>query len=340
MPKKTKHPRFRTRVRKGANGQRWVSYAYDMRPDGKPDVSLGTDYDEAVKQWEELHHHKPRIAGTLCEGMELWRKERLDDLETRYEHDDTRKDYRRQLARVEAVLGGEPWHAVDMPMLKKYLKQRKAKTQGNRELAVLSIVWNYAILAGLTKLPFPAASLKRSKWKNKETPRNFDVTDAIFDALYKHAEPHLKDAMDLATATAMRLKDVVKLQITDQRGDILLIRANKTGKPAPYDLAESVILPALLERRKNAKAPHFWVLTKGTTAKQVTLRMLEGAFDRARIKALPECPELKGVYLRDMRKRASKLAGSRKAASELLQHSSEAVTERHYPVGNKLRPVR
>jgi len=47
-----------------------------------------------------------------------------------------------------------------------------------------------------------------------------------------------------------------------------------------------------------------------------------------------------GVWLRDMRKRASLLTGDLDAASKLLQHSGTAVTAKHYPVGARLKPSR
>lgn len=335
MPKKTLHPRLRSHVRKGARGQVWVSYYYDMRPDGEKDIPLGNDHAEAVRQWDELHNKKPRVVGTLQEAFNRWREEVLPT----YESEETKTGYGRNLAMIEPVFGPATWDQVKLPMLKQYLKKRTAKTQGNREMSVLSIIWNWARGEGLTELHHPAAGMERSKWKNKEKARTFDVTDEIFDAIYRHAEPHLKDAMDLATATGMRVKDAVSLLITDHRGDTLKMKAGKTGKEAEYDLTQSAILPALIARRKAHKALHFGMLTKDSGA-QVTLKMLQGAFNRARAKAIEECPAAKGAILRDMRKRASRLSGSVEAASKLLQHSSQAVTNRHYPVGEKLRPAR
>jgi hypothetical protein len=73
--------------------------------------------------------------------------------------------------------------------------------------------------------------------------------------------------------------------------------------------------------------------------------MLRDWWDEAREKAAEAHPELaddlRKMYLRDMRKRASDLAGSLEEASQLLQHSSTKVTADHYrtkPV--KVRPVR
>lgn len=333
MPKKSKHPRFRVHIRKGEAGQVWTSYWYDHRQDGIPDEPLGTDYEAALKKWDEIHFRKPRIAGTLQEAFDRWEKEVLPT----YESDETRKGYKRDLKMMTPAFGTAPWVKVTPKKITDYLKARTAKTRGNREMALLSIIWGWAVLQELVERPFPL--MRVGGWKNKETPDTFEVTDAIFEAIYENAEPHLKDAMDLATATGMRVKDAVALQITDHRGDILLMKASKTGKPAPYDLTQSVILPALIERRKSHKAMHFFMLTKDS-GKRVTLRMLQGAFDRARTKAIKTCPEAAGAVLRYMRKRASKLSGSTEAASKLLQHSSLAVTQRHYPVDEKLRPVR
>lgn len=59
-------------------------------------------------------------------------------------------------------------------------KARTAKTQSNREMSLLSIIWNWARGEGLTREPWPAAGMERSKWKNKETPRRMVVFDELF----------------------------------------------------------------------------------------------------------------------------------------------------------------
>ena len=342
MPKKTAHPRLRTHVRKGAKGQVWHSWAYDMRPDGLSDVSLGSDYGEALKKWAELHERKPRIAGTLMEAFERWEAEKLDSLLTRYPVEETRKSYRRQLKRIKPVFGPATWDQIGMVELKGYLKKRTAKTQGNRELAVLSIVWNFARGEGLTKLPWPAAGMERSKWKNKESARVVHVSDALFAAVYGSAAALLRDAMDLASATGLRLTDCRTVQMPP--GDVLRVRSSKTGKVAEFSLCDSPVLARLCSERKQNVMPHLMLLTT-STGRKVTARMLRDRWDKAREKAAKAHPELadelRAMYLRDMRKRASDLAGSLSEASALLQHSSEAVTAKHYRSRpTKLRPVR
>lgn len=335
MPKVTKYPRLRVHTRRGANGQVWTSWYYDMRAAGLPDVALGSDYAAALVRWAELHEGTPKNRGRLQEAFDEWRNEVLPT----YEDDETRKGYRLSLNKIEAWCGQMAWHEITLPILKQYLKKRTAKRSANKEVTLLGLIWNWARGEGLTKLPWPAAGLAKSRWKNKEHARDVEVTDEHFDALYLHAEPLLRDAMDLSTATGLRVKDVVALQITDQRGNILSIKARKRGKKAEFDLTQSAILPALLERRRTHKALHFQLLTT-PTGRQVTLRMLQGAFNRARAAAALDCPSVKKVWLRDMRKRASKLAGSLDAASKLLQHGDKATTAKHYPVGERLKPVR
>lgn len=115
-----------------------------------------------------------------------------------------------------------------MADLKRYLKARTAKTQANRELAVLSIVLNGARTEGYTDLQWPAAGLERSGWKNKEKAREFEVTDQLFDAVYKQADQVLKNALDIATATGYRVTDVLRVPMPND--GYLRTAANKTGK--------------------------------------------------------------------------------------------------------------
>ncbi len=77
---------------------------------------------------------------------------------------------------------------------------------------------------------------------------------------------------------------------------------------------------------------------------------LRREYDKARSKAAAEArkqrqeafaAEIEAMVLRDMRKRASDLSDSDESASSLLQHSSVALTKRHYRTkATQLKPVR
>lgn len=342
MPKRTKYPGLRVHVRRGKAGQLWSSWYYDKRMAGTDkDIPLGQDYDQAVEQWKQIKTGGGS-KGRLKEAFDRWEEEELPNRPAA----GTRRTYAQHLKKLRPVFEQARWAEVTLPALKDYLKKRTAKTQANREMAVLSVIWNWARLEGLTELPWPASGMERSRWKNKETPRQFDVTDAVFEAVYACAEPMLKDCMDLASATGMRLTDCRGVLLPS--GGSLSIRASKTGKRVDFDLSTSALLVSLVARRRAVSAPHLFLLTM-PNGKRVTEANLRGAWDRARDKAATRAREeekedlaqqIEAMYLRDLRKRAASLAGSLEEASELLQHSSKRVTQIHYRPATKVRPVR
>lgn len=333
MPKRSPLPGFRTHVRKGRNGQRWVSYWLDMRGTGKPDVSLGTDHAAAVAEYHRIKTHRPRIAGTLEEAFERWERECLPE----YVNATTRRNYAQSLKTMRPVFGPATWDAVRVSTIAAYLKARSAKTQANREKALLSVIWGKAREWELTALPFPAYKMKL---KNAEHAARVDWEEQMFAAMYVHAEPFLRDAMDLISATGWRVRDALKARLTDVRGQWLIFDASKTDKDAKVQLndPDRPTLAALIERRRESKAPHVFLLTRGNMI--VTERMLTDAWARARAKAVKDCPECDGLLLRYVRKYAGQLTGSLAEAQALLQHGSAATTQRHYMGRAKLRPAR
>lgn len=332
MPKKSKFPRLRTHVRKSKSGKVRAYYFYDMRPDGKPDIALGTEYDEALEKWRELYEHKPRVKGRIQEAIDRWVEQELPG----YPIKKTRQDYARQIENVGAVFGMMAWHEVTLPMLREYLDRRKAKTQGNREMAVLSIVWHKALLWGMTGAQWPAQGVKG--WKHPEKARVFQVTDQLFNAVYAEADQMLKDCMDIATATGYRLTDCRTVRLPAD--DVLRCRASKTGKASDFDLQLSSVLPGLIERRRAIHAAHVMLLST-PDGFPVTEPMLRRAWDKARELAAERHPaladDIRAMWLRDMRKRASDLVGSDEAASTLLDHSSVGLTRKHYRTVSTLK---
>lgn len=357
MPKITKHPRLRTLVRKMASGKVHTYYFYDMRPDGKPDVALGKDHGVALAKWDELHHKKPRVKGTIEEAFALFEFKKLgvgDDAPTAtYTNADTLRMYKKGLRKLRGtpekpVFSRSTWAAVKLPHLKGYLEKRAGKAQANREMSVFQVVWNFARLNGLTELPWPAAGMERSGWKNKEKPRKAPVSPAMFDAIYAEGDQLLRDAMDLASATSMRVTDVRTVPLP--HGDVLHLEASKTGKEADFDVALSQVLPDLLRRRRaNKKAEHLMLLA-GPFRRPVSYRQLHNRFAAARAAATAKARAreentlavvIEGMILRDCRKYAADLAEDMDAAQKLLQHSDQGTTRRHYRAKvDAIKPVR
>lgn len=338
MPKVSKHPKLRVSVKRGKAGQVWTSYWYDMRGTGKPDVPLGTDHAAALRKWAELHLDAPRMAGTLEEAFRAW-EHAADGLEATKLAAETRRGYAKCLRALRPVFGGARWEDVTLPVLARYVRERSAKTRARQEMQVLSVIWGWARLQGLTALVYPGVGMQRSGWQGTAGTRQVEVSDAAFAALYKHADPCLRDALDIATATGLRVMDVLGLRLSDVRDGQLVAQAGKTGKRGEFDLTASAVLTPLIERRKALRGvEHVFLLAAGR--RPVTYRRLADRFTQARAAAAKECPECATLWLRDMRKRAAQLSGSLAEASKLLQHSSLSVTSQHYRQADKLRPVR
>ena len=339
MPKKSKYPGLRTHTRKGKGGQVWTYWTLDRRAEGLPELPLGSDYKVAIDQWHKLQHDIPLTKGTVQEAFNRWREQCLPD----YEVKDTRDSYTRHLQRLEPVFGKAGWHEITLPVLRQYLDKRSAKTQGNRELSVLSIIWGKARLWGMTELHWPAMGVKG--WKNSESARDFEVTDELFTAVYAEADQVLKDCMDIATATGMRLTDVrtVRLPV----GGILRHKPSKTGKHVEFAIDQSPVLSRVIERRGQLDGV---MLLCTSTGRPISSRMLrtrwDDARDRAALKASttgnPDfAKSIRAMFLRDMRSRAADLAVDLDGASKLLQHSSTALTKKHYRTrAEKLTAVR
>lgn len=330
MAKITKYPRLRTKVYRGKGGQAYVYYVYDMRPEGKPDVRLGKDYARAIEQWEQLHNKRPQTIGRIEEAFTRFEEKVLPE----YTSAETRKGYAKNLRALRPVFGQMAWDEVDLPALRFYLDHRTAKTQGNREMSLLRVVWGKALLWGMTRLPWPAADVKG--WKNPEKAREFEVTGAMFAAVYTQADQVLRDCMDIASATGMRITDARTVRMPVD--GVITHRASKTGKPVRFVVAESPVLTALAARREAMRAHSVMLLTT-TTGKQVSPTMLRDRWDDARDRAALAAEKagdkelgarIRAMYLRDMRSLAADLAQDLEQASKLLQHSSTALTEKHY----------
>lgn len=330
MPKIAKYPRLRTKVYRGKGGQAYVYYVYDMRPEGKPDVRLGKDYDKAIEQWEQLHNKRPLTTGRLEEAFARWEEVELP----KYTSTETRKGYAKNLKTIRPVFGGMAWDEVDLPTLRQYLDLRTAKTQGNREMALLRIVWGKALLWGMTRQQWPAAGVRG--WKNEESAREFEVTDAMFQAVYTQGDQILRDCMDIASATGMRITDARTVRMPQD--GYITHRTSKTKKAVRFCVADSPVLSALVERRE-AMEVYCVMLLCSSTGREVTQRMLRDRWDEARDKAALLAEQagqedlgkrIRGMYLRDMRSLAADLAGTVQEASELLQHSNKSITEKHY----------
>lgn len=340
MPKKSKYPKLRVHVKRGRDGQVWTSYWYDMRGTGQPDRPLGTDREAALRQWAEIHLDAPRVAGTLEEAFRGWEERGIESrADGTARSPVTISGYRKCLRALRKPFGRARWEEVTLPVLHLYVKTRSAKGRARQEMQLLSVIWGWARLEGMTALPWPAVGMQKTGWKGAAGMRHIEVADPVFEAIHRHGDQCLRDALDIASACGLRVTDVLNLRLSDVRNDQLHNIASKGGKRGEYDMSASAVLLPILERRRAMRGvEHIFVLAAGK--RPVTYARLKARFDQARALAAKEVPECSKIWLRDMRKYAAQQSGSLEEASKLLQHSSLSVTQRHYRQGDKLKPVR
>ncbi|MBP1140191.1 integrase [Pseudomonas sp. PvP009] len=128
--------------------------------------------------------------------------------------------YYRDANGKELPLGGD----LDKARLK--WAELEAKTRANREIALLSHVYNMAREWGLTDRENPCAGVR----KNKEKVRDYYANDMVWAAVYGQAPQELKDAMDLAYLTGQRPVDAIAMNRSYMEGDSLNVQQGKTGK--------------------------------------------------------------------------------------------------------------
>ena len=208
------------------SGKVWESFYYNGRDaSGKRvEIPLGNDLNEAKRKWAELEcKEAPAETGLMRFIFD------------RYERDiipakarNTQKDNALCMTKLRAVFDTAPIDGITPQIIAQYRDKRgaTAPVRANREMALLSHIWNVAREWGYTAKENPVKGVR----KNKEKPRDFYADDTIWAAVYAQACDELKDAMDVNYLTGQRPADVLKMMLTDIKDGALEVRQNKTKK--------------------------------------------------------------------------------------------------------------
>lgn len=117
--------------------------------------------------------------------------------------------------------------------MRQYLDARdrdKSPKAGNREVALISVAWNWALERDLIDKPNPCSVVR----KNKEESRTRYVTDAEYAVAYELAAryPYLQPAMEMAYLCRMRRIEVLnakRSQILEQGFDTLRTKGSRSA---------------------------------------------------------------------------------------------------------------
>lgn len=125
------------------------------------------------------------------------------------------------------VFGGMYPDAITPHHVARYMELRglNSPVRANREKALLSSVFAYAVRLGIVKTN-PCRDVRGFKEKGRDRY----ITDAEFSAVLKLAGPKIGLMMRLAYLTAMRQQDLLALRLEQIDDDGIRITQGKTGK--------------------------------------------------------------------------------------------------------------
>lgn len=315
-------PRFRVRAR---GAVRYYFYDHGKVGDKRVEEPLGKDYGLAIQRWAEIEREAavpPQAAITFRGVADRYRAEVIPTKAPR-----TQRDNLKELAKLLEFFDDPPGplDAIEPHHVGQYLHWRRdAPVRALREKALLSHLWNWAREAGYTRLPNPCAGIRGKPGKG----RDVYIEDSEYEAIWEAASPTLRDAMDLAYLTGQRPADVLHMDETHVRDEVIRIRQGKTGAKVRVELADS--LAAVLARIQSRKAALGSLSTRlvvNESGRSIGVNALSRHWAAA-----CKAAGVEGVQFRDLRAKAAtdkEESGGMQAAQRLLGHSRSAMTE-HY----------
>ncbi|PLY58627.1 integrase [Herbaspirillum sp. BH-1] len=337
-----------------------IYYYYEIGGETRKEISLGSNYVEAVRKWAELEAAPPVIVTkvvTFRYACEVYQKKYLIENAPK-----TREEKLRQLETLLEFFDNPPAPLAEIKPIhvKQFLAWRVQRTQeslrkkgeavegnegrvaANREKSLISHIWNAARAEGLTDLPNPCAGIKSFR----EVGRDTYVYDDAFQAVWEKADLPTREAMDLAYLTGGRPADLLKIDEMHLRDGDIEIRQNKTGHK--LRIAIKGELSALIDRIRARKraitgvvvSTKLLVNEEGQPLSKYALRF---RFDAARSAAGLSGHEFQ---FRDLRAKAAtdktdKTKDIRKAQQQ-LGHTSITMTETYVRKrrGHKVLPTK
>jgi integrase len=307
--KRSKHHNLPPRMhRKGR------SYYYVTSTGGKRKwIKLSDVYTEALAKWAELEGSTPSgetveqaIDRYLVEGLPL-------------KAEKTQREYSRQAGKLRAIWGGRRLDEVRPMHIAQYLDQQPHKITANREVALLSTIFSYAMRWGWCDHN-PCMGVRR----HSEKPRERYIEDFELEMLKEVASDQFQCIIDLAYLTAMRKGDLLKLKLSDIRDDGLYVQQGKTGKRQIFELTTH--LQTLLGRIRRLRRR---VGTLSLFATRDGQPYTESGFDSI-WRRLVKRSGVKDVHFHDIRAKSitdAKRLGGLDYAQALAGHESRDTTE-------------
>lgn len=296
-------PRMTARARKRGG----IAYYY-----GSKKIALGTDLNKARMEWARLENDGVPVGAGYAGAAERWEREELPKRSPK-----TQIDYLRSLKELRPAFKAFTLDQIQPMHIRQYLDKRSKKVAANREIAVLSALYNWAREVGLVDKANPCQGVR----KNKERSRDRYVTHEEFQAVWDKACSELQDAMDLAYLTSQRPSDILKMTRQDIREGHLWVKQGKTGKRLGIRIDGR--LKEVLERiQGRTRLIQTIFLIADDAGQRLTIWQLEGRFNKAKGEA--------DWQFRDLRAKAVTDEPDLSKASRRAGHADEKTTASIY----------
>lgn len=309
--RKTLHPDLPPRMTaRGKPGK--LRYYY-----GQAKKALGGDFVEACRQWAILERGQIPNSVRYVDVADRWEREAIHKGRRKPRAAKTQYEFRAALKHLRDAFKGALLDQIKPKHVRLYLDRRTAKVSANREVAVLSIIWNWARAKGITDQANPCTGIDR----NPEAARTVYVTDEQFQKVYDRGDYVLQDAMDLLRVTSHSPSDILRLTRTDIRAGTLTVRRGKTSKLVRFRI-EGTLKNTLERIQARPKAVSSVYLIADEQGQPVKLDNLEKRFAKARGKETWQ--------LRDIRAKSITDEDDLRTASQRAGHSNEQITAKVY----------
>lgn len=199
--------------------------AYEFRPKGGGAVRLAPLGASKSAVWAE---YERIVAESSSKGrFELLGNQYLSSEKFNALAPTTQKDYQKHAKKVFAVFGEMHPDKIEPRHIRQYmdLRGKNSKKQANLEKAFMSAVFSWAYERGKVKKN-PCVGVRAFSLKSRDRY----VTDEEYKAVFDHACPVVKAAMEIAYLCMARVGDVLKLKREQLLPEGIFICQGKTGK--------------------------------------------------------------------------------------------------------------
>ncbi len=198
--------------------------SYFFVPCEGPKVNLGKDFAQAMARWAEIVGRPERMS-TLGDIMDRYMREVAP-----HKAPSTYKKNIGEIRKLRTVFGHMRPEDVTPPDIYAYMDARKAPVRANREKALLSHVFQYAIRWGAVK-DNPCRRVSR----NLEKPRNRYVSDDELELFLSVCPPFVQAYVGLKRLTGLRCGDMLSIKLSDLTDEGLVVTQGKTGTRLLYE---------------------------------------------------------------------------------------------------------